>query len=193
MCIINCDSMNYRGIFLTSLVIALIISALIGIYLFLVGEFNETETKILLTTLVVGWYSLTGLCSSVVHQKEKLSSFSMFGMLVSILGFVVTVVAIWYDKFDSDIWKAVMVFVVLSVSMSHVSLLLLVKPVNSKIKISMKATFVFITIVALMLIKSILNEFEEDEFYFRLLGVFAILDVLGTIATPLMNKISSNG
>ena len=41
-----------------------------------------------------------------------------------------------------------------------------------------------------MLIKSTMIEFNEPEFYFRLLGVFSILDVLGTIATPILNRIT---
>ncbi|TYP74186.1 hypothetical protein BD809_1041 [Aquimarina intermedia] len=47
----------------------------------------------------------------------------------------------------------------------------------------------FISIVGLMLIKLTFSEFNESEFYFRLLGVFAILDILGTIATPVLNNI----
>ena len=41
-----------------------------------------------------------------------------------------------------------------------------------------------------MLIKSTLTEFSESEFYFRLLGVFSILDVLGTIVTPVLNRVT---
>ena len=36
---------NFRKIFLISLIIALSISALIGIYIFLAGNFGDTESK----------------------------------------------------------------------------------------------------------------------------------------------------
>jgi hypothetical protein len=43
-----------------------------------------------------------------------------------------------------------------------------------------------------MFIILVLNEAHDmGEFYFRLLGVFAILDVLGTIVTPILNKVYS--
>ena len=82
------------------------------------------------------------------------------------------------------------VFIILSVAIAHISLLLLVSPKSENVRYSLIATIVFVSTVALMLIKSTLTEFEESEFYFRLLGVFSILDVLGTIATPILNKIT---
>ena len=181
--------LNIKKYFLTTLIGALIISALIGIYLFLLGEFEETETKLLLSTLAIGWYSMTGLFSSIVYNRKNLKSFSIFGMIVSVLGLLTTVVALW-DVFESkEIWKAVMIFIILTVTISHVSLLSLIRPKNNKVKYSLIATIGFIAIVALMLIKSTLNDFEEVEMYFRLLGVVSILDVLGTISVPIMNAI----
>jgi hypothetical protein len=88
------------------------------------------------------------------------------------------------------IWRIMVIFIILTVSMAHISLLLQIHTKTHTIKYSLFGTILFISIVALMLIKGTINEFEEKEFFFRLLGVFAILDVLGTIATPILNKIS---
>jgi len=59
---------------------------------------------------------------------------------------------------------------------------------KTKSKYPLIATIVFIIIVAIMLINAIIYDFEQAEFYFRLLGVFAILDVLGTITTTLSSR-----
>ena len=56
----------------------------------------------------------------------------------------------------------------------------------------MFATIGFISIVAVMLIFLVLEIIDEPgEYYFRLIGVFAILDVLGTIVTPILHKVYS--
>ena len=160
------------------LVIALFVSALIGIFIFLVGNFGETEFRLLLTTLTVGGYSLTGLCSATNQKRSELKFFSTIGMLISVIGFVVTLGAIWEIIDFNNIWKTMVVFIILSVAIAHISLLLLVSPKSENVRYSLIATIVFVSTVALMLIKSTLTEFEESEFYFRLLGVFSILDVL---------------
>ena len=184
------ENLNFKKYFLRTLVIALSVSALIGIFIFLIGDFGETEFRLLLTTLTIGGYSLTGLCSATNQKKPDLKSFSLVGMLISIIGFVITLGAIWEIIDFNDIWKTMVVFIILSVAIAHISLLLLISPKTESVRYSLIATVVFVSIVALMLIKSTMTEFEESEFYFRLLGVFSILDVLGTITTPILNKIT---
>ncbi len=53
------QQLGVRGILLVSLIASLSLSALIAIFVFLFGDFGETEIKILLTTLTIGGYSLT--------------------------------------------------------------------------------------------------------------------------------------
>ena len=186
----NNTDLNYKKFFLRTFIIALSISAFIGIVIFLVGDFGETEMKVLGTTLAIGGYSITGLCSSTIHNRNEFRSFSVIGMLISVFGFFFTITAIWeiidFDRF----WQILVIFTVLAVSVAHVSLLLQIRPKTNNIKYSLIATIIFISIVALMLIKSAINKFEDSEFFFRLLGVFVILDVLGTIAISILNKIT---
>ena len=181
--------LNIKRYFLISLIIALSVSALIGIVIFLIGDFGDTEAQILLTTLSIGGYSLTGLCAATIFYKEHLKPFAVFGMVVSVLGFLTTVVGIWELVQLEDIWKPLVIFIILSFGTAHSSLLLLIEPMSDPIRYALYATLMFIAIVSFMLIVATLQEFENSEFFFRLLGVFAILDVLGTIATPLWNKV----
>ncbi|MFT7615962.1 MAG: hypothetical protein ACI8Y7_000789 [Candidatus Woesearchaeota archaeon] len=183
---------NFKKTFLVALIISLSISALIGIFVFLLGNFGETELRLLLTTLTIGGYSLTGLCCSVLYEQKRFIPLAVSGIVISIIGFFYTVLAIWelVDLNTQFSWKALIFFIVLSVSIAHICLLLLLKSDHLAVNGSLSATIIFIAIVALMLIILILNDFDNvGEFYFRLLGVFAILDVLGTIVTPILNKI----
>jgi len=186
------QNFNFKKTFLITMIVSLSISALIGIFVFLFGDFGETEFKLLMTTLTIGGYSLTGLCCSVLYEKRKFTSLALSGMVISIIGFLYTVLVIWEAIDLDDSWKALIIFIVLAASTAHACLLLLIKTEKSLVNGALSATIIFISIVALMLIILVLNEFDDvGEFYFRLLGVFAILDVLGTIVTPILNKVYS--
>ncbi|MGB6152501.1 MAG: hypothetical protein WBG48_10960, partial [Pricia sp.] len=75
----------------------------------------------------------------------------------------------------------------LAVAMGQMSLLLLYRSNTKVIGYLTWSTFFLITAVTGMFINSILNNFTESDFYYRLLGVFSTLMVLGMIATPLLD------
>lgn len=181
--------MNYKKYFLISLIAALGLSALVGIYIFLFGDAEETEMRILTTTLAIGVFSLLGLSCATLQNREGLRWLSITGVIIPIIAFIITVYGIWSDSEIKDLWKAAGIATTLAVGLAHVSLLLLIRIKSSKTKYVLAATILFIIIVSVMFINGILCDFGQDEFYFRLLGVFAILDVLGTITTPLLNKL----
>ena len=181
--------MNYKKYFLISLIAALVVSALVGIYIFLFGDAEETEMRVLTTTLTIGVFSLLGLSCATLQNRKGLQWLSLTGVIISIIAFIITVCGIWGDSEIKDVWRAAGIATTLAVALAHTSLLLLIRIKTPNAKYPLIATIVFIIIVAVMLINAIICDFEQAEFYFRLLGVFAILDVLGTITTPLLNKL----
>lgn len=181
-----------RNYFLWTLIAALSAGALLGILIFLFGEFGDIEIRLLVTTLAIGGFSLTGLCCSTIYKHDELKTFSVLGMTTSVLGFIINLAGIW-ELWDADSTVRFMAaFIILSVAFAHTSLLLLLTPATELIKNIQKATIAAIGIVAAMLIGTVFNEFENSELYFRILGVFAILDVLGTILLPILNKITES-
>ena len=183
---------NYKKFFLRTFIVALSVSALIGIIIFLIGDFGETEVKVLSTTLAIGGFSITALGCSTIHERDEFRAFSLIGMLISVFGFLFTVSAIWvlFESNHNWVGQALFTFIILAVSTAHSALLLQIRAKTKNIKYFLIATIICISIVGLMLIKTTINNFGESDIFFRLLGVFAILDVLGTIATPILNKIT---
>lgn len=185
---------NFKKTFLLTMIVSLSISALIGIFIFLLGDFGETEGRLLLTTLTIGGYSLTGLCCSVLYERKVYTPLAIAGMATSLLGFLFTLLVIWeiMDLESEYIWKGLGLFIILAFSTAHISLLLLIRSEKGIVKGALAATVGFISIVAVMLIGFTFTGFDiEEEFFYRLLGVFAILDVLGTIVTPILHKVYS--
>ena len=185
---------NFKRTFLLTMIVSLSISALIGIVIFLFGNFGETEGRLLMTTLTIGGYSLTGLCCSVLFEKKRFTGLAVAGIGASFLGFLFTLLVIWeaLDMESEWTWKGLFLFLIVAFSTAHMSLLLLIQSDNRLVKGSLAATVGFIAIVAAMLIWFTFTGFDiEEEFFYRLLGVFAILDVLGTIVTPILHKVYS--
>jgi hypothetical protein len=183
------NRLNYKKSFLLALITALILSALVGIYIFLIGDFGEMENKILITTISLAVFSLLGLCSALVHGNKNLSLFSMLGMCFSLLGFIASLAIIWQIKPSPRIAEIFMILTILAFSFAHISLLLLLKIKYPIVKYALYSTLTFIIIVALMLSYVVVTHHDTEGLFFRLLGVFAILDVLGSIVTPLIHVI----
>ena len=179
---------DFKRFFLWALIVSLSLSALIGIIIFLFGKFGETEEKIITTTISIGVSSVTGLCCSTIFFKDKLKSLSITGMLASFAFLVIIVVTIWGNFKNHELEKYLGTSVILTITFSQSSLLLLAKNTNKLVRNVLIATLIFISVVAIMLLITLWNGKINNEFFYRLLGVFAILDVLGTIVTLILSK-----
>ncbi len=183
---------SFKRAFLISLVASLVLSALVAIVVFLIGNFGETEFRVIATTLTIGLYSLTGLCGSIMLERKKYPGLALIGILISVVGFLITLLAIWELVEFDDFWKIITILIILAVAIAHACLILLIESNKAVVRYSLFGTLVFISLVALMLIMLVLLEFDlaDNDFAYRLLGVFAVLDVLGTIVTPILKKLN---
>jgi hypothetical protein len=175
---------------LITLIASLVVCALVGIYIFIFGDWGETEMNVFGTTQVVAWFSLMGFCCSVHQNNPKLKWLSVVGILAAVIAFMLSVYAVWWEIQNVNyLLETTITAIIVSFSLAHISLMLLVKPKTGLTKYSLIATIIFIVIVAGFLINGVFCDFELSETCMRLMGVFAILDVLGTITTPLLNKL----
>lgn len=183
---------NLKKYLLISLIVSLGISAFLGIIIFLLGNFGVFQVRILFTTLTIGGFSLTALSCASLLEKNTFSKFASIGIILSVAGFFFLTSFIW--GISNWSWEVMMVSIVLAFSTAHASLLLLIKSDKTIVNASLITTLIFISLVAFELIILVFMEFENDisDFWYRMLGVFAILDVLGTIVTPILSKVTSS-
>lgn len=176
--------------FITIIICSLTVSALVGIFILLRGKFDDTDGQILLTTLMVGIFSVTSLANihSIDSDKNYYRIFSWISIVLSVVAFILIAILIW----DSNItwWKPAVIFSILAIASAHISLLLPKEQKKQTIKIMIKFTIGFIVLVTGMLVYLTIGSSTGGDFFFRLLGVFAILDVLGTIISPIASKFS---
>lgn len=183
------EELHLKKIFLISMIVSLSISALVGVVIFLIGNFGEIEARILFTTISIGIYSLIGLGFSALYERRKLPLFSISGLILTILSFISVILEIW-EIYPGNIWKTTLIFIILGASFLQASLILLAKSDKFIVDISIFTTIFLISVVAILLIALVLLEERVGEFYFRILGSIAILDGLGTIITPILVKVT---
>lgn len=179
-----------------AIVVSLSLSALIGIITLLSGDFGETQGKVLLTTLLLAGFSITVLCHLAVVGRA-LQVVGFVGVGVSAVALVAGLLLIWRDWGNYDdvepLLKTFGVFGVLAVSFAHANLLLLLgQRRNQTVRLLLYITVAIIGAVALLLCLPIATGGEipgdNGDWYWRLLGVVAILDVLGSIVLPVTGR-----
>ncbi len=108
------DILHLKKVFLITMIISLILAALIGVVIFLIGNFSEVEMRILGTTASITIYSLIGLFFSWISEKGKMKYFPLGGLILTIFAFVCTVMLIWElnGEIIATIWTVGSYFVV---------------------------------------------------------------------------------
>ena len=167
------------------------LAALLGIIALLTGgSLDGTPGKVLMTTLLVGVESIAELCY-LSTARTRFALLGAAGGVVSLVPLSITLVLVWGD-FDPDadwIWRAVCIGVTVAASIAQACLLLAVAATaHPRVHQMLRASLLAIVVVAVMIIVPILGDSGLDDWYWRLFGVVAILDVLGTIAVAALSR-----
>jgi len=169
-----------------SMLLFLALSAAIGIFSVLTGSVGAFQGKVLLTTISLGVYSLTGLCCSTILDRPNLSTFAALGIGASILGGAFAAMTNWEILTGWEIvLKGRLSLLIIAISAAHISLLMRIKVIHTSVRIARGCTIGSIAIVALLLL-GIIAAPESVLASCQVVAVFGILDVLGTIGTPIL-------
>ena len=186
-----------KKILLATILVSLIISAGIGIVVLLIGEFGDTEQNLLLTTLVVGGFSLTGLAAVCAPRIWWLVALRPLGGGISLVGLGLSVAIIWGLTDGSELLEKTLISsIVLAVTLAHISLLGIYRTRNPLVQRWQLGAMLAAATLSALIMLAIWEYLEADDrgMYIRVVGVVAILDVLGTIALfPLARLIGLSG
>lgn len=177
--------MHISRIFLWVLIFSLVASGLTGIAVFLFADFNPREMKILFSTLDVGACSLAGLCCATIWET-RYKWFSIFGIGIVTITMGLLLYTIWWWERLQD-FNLVLTFVILSATCAHIALTLLTRNPTRLVSWVLAFTIFFIALLGLMLVALVWYD-DINEGFYRMLGVCGILDVLGTIISPIISR-----
>lgn len=177
------DMKDLRRLVATLVIVSFSIAALMGIAALLGGgDFGETEGRILLTTVIVGSESVAVLCYLAL-AGHRFVAVGVVGAAVSLVAFGTALWLTWgvRDNIDgSEPWELLGVSITVAASLAQASLLIALAG-KKRIGAGLVGTLAAITIVAAMISVAIIDGEDLGDAYWRVLGVVAILDVLGTV------------
>lgn len=181
--------MSTRRLVATLTIGSFSIAALMGIVALLGGgEFGEGEARVLLTTLIVGSASICMLCY-LATSGTRFVAVGVLGALALVVPVGTALVLVWsdWDDVPEGLLKTFGVGVVVAVTLAQICLLLSLAGARAGLRLILIATTVLAVVLAGLVSGLILEAFDGDS-NFRLLGVVAILDVLGTLVTSALAK-----
>jgi F0F1-type ATP synthase assembly protein I len=167
------------------------IAALMGVVALLTGDFGETQGKVLLTTLVVGCASICVLCY-LATGGTPYQFVGLLGGVAVVVPVVTAMMLIWrdWDAFDEPseaLLKSFGIGVVVAVTLAQMSMLLALAWARRNLTWLLWPTLALAVVLAALISSMILRE-SDTEGLWRVLGVVAILDVLGTVVTAALAK-----
>lgn len=180
----------YRRIFLISLIACLVFGALTAIYSLMTSSFSTSQATILLTTVSLGTYSMTGLCCATLIGHPQHNEFGRIGIAVSVISgfwaFVNNLAILAHQEIDAwaEVLQVRFSFLIVAVAFAHCSLLLRINTTNTTVVNVRYVTLGIIAMFSMVLLSYIMAP-ENFPVSWKLISVLSVLNVLGTIATPL--------
>lgn len=188
-----------RRVLVVIIIAAFAAAAAIGIWIIVTGaEQNETTSKVLATTALIGGVSLTSLCHlAIVGRAIRVVGF--VGLAASVATLITGLMMIWQDwstpnnyEYMNNLGKAFQLSLVAAIFLAQVNLLLLLSNrLHRAILISLYVTFAAIVVVYGVLAWAILGQDIWMSFpdLWKYLAVAAIIDALGTVVTPVLGLV----
>ncbi|MHB9063338.1 MAG: hypothetical protein ACYC4B_06070 [Pirellulaceae bacterium] len=180
---------SMKRAFLQAIIATLVVTALVGIYVFLFGTFGKTEAKILATTATICYFSTTSLACSATFEKKRHPALSLPGLALGVLGLVFFIPSIWAEWLEVEAaGKAMGVIGALSFSFAQACLLSLA-PLQPRHAWVFHAAVALILALAAIISGIIIFEPQDEDLTVRVVGVVAILDGCFSLCVPILHRL----
>ena len=180
-----------RRLFLIALVASLCATAGLAIFILLLGDFGETEGRILATTGFLSFYSLLSLPGGVLLDQGRVRPLAWTLIALAVLSFVLALALVWRDwNGDEDaLWKLVVTASALTAACSQTAANTSRRRADDRAGLvrlywlSIALAFVVAAMVSLAAWKEI-----DSEGYYRALGALVVTDLLAVVLQPLLRR-----
>jgi hypothetical protein len=192
--------------FLMAFIVSILLCGLVGIYVLLLGRFGRLESQVLATTGSVGAASILGMAAAVAWERRRWQPLAPLALGTIVCALLLTVGAIWNVP---DLWRDWRVYssgppppyyyeritataALIGVALSHIALLSLarLRKQYEWSRIATVATIATLVALCLVLLWGSINGFGEEALL-RAVGVLAILVACGTVAVPVLHRVSA--
>lgn len=182
-------SLPGRRTTLRAFLVAIAVSALMGILALLTGDFSELEVKVLVSSLTISAGTLCALCAAAVREARGHHPLAVPTVWAATLGTVTTLVGLWGEVDGEAYWKLAATFAVGAAVGSHgclVGMARLAEPHRWVARAAFGAAAVLGGLLLVMLWGEV-----DGEGLFRLMGALAVAATGLTLAIPVLHRMDA--
>jgi ribosomal protein L37E len=165
---------------------------LVGVYCLLLDRMGSFEERILITTFTTGAAFILGLALAAASSRGIGRWLAIPGALILASGLAMSVFSIWaLDRWPDGLVRTNMSAWVLGVAFPHIGLLGLAR-LKKQYQWTQVLTMAVAAILAALIVLLIVVEprGSVEDLWLRGIGIAAIAAVVGTIAVPILHRIS---
>lgn len=191
------EALGIKKFFLYLLVCSIALSALMGIWAIISGEFGELQAQILGTTLTVVGTSILGLaCGAFLEsprsQNTTLRIVPITGIILSVVSAIIALLLIWTSvSVNSEaIFKSFFISLICAFSLAQLSLLSIAR-LAQRFKWALTAAYFVILLLDLVVsLVIIFSSGNDNEFVIRFIGVLSVMAASLTVMIPIFHRLS---
>lgn len=171
-------------------IVSVAVNALLGIAILVFGDLGETQGRILLTSLLLSATMLGVLVNGPAAGRRVLWPVPLVGAVSAAIGFVMLIVSVWADGLTGNWLRTASSLLVIAVAATLASGLALL-PLAERHRPALPATVALIALLATSIVTLIWAEPSDSDWFFRLVGVLALLVAAGSIVIPVLSRFAS--
>lgn len=192
--------MKMRSAFLWTMIGSLTLAAALGVLAILFDTFGSTSEKILVTSLLMGAYSMTALGSAIVLDRHRRKIISWLGISMSIAALLHWSFMIWFEpwtwnggyRLQELLMKIGATFTIIAIWCPHLGLLSLLRLDRGAFRGVRTVTHVITGLLAAVVMIVFWTE-EFGEWTGKMIAVLAMLGSCGTLVTPILGIVERAG
>jgi hypothetical protein len=167
-------------------------TAALAIGVLILGDFGDTEGRVLATTLAISIVGLLGLPAAVLLEQGRASVLAGATIALAAAAFVTFEYVLWLADDAEGGWKLVGTLVTATAASTQISAL--TTRTRAGDRQSVRAVYVsaigLVLLVGALVINAIWNEVESGGYY-RALAALAVLNVFLLVLQPLLRRLDS--
>jgi hypothetical protein len=182
-------NLSIKRLFGLVLVCALCASALVAIGILLLGEFDETQARILVTTGLIGFFSLLALPGGVLLDQGRLAALAWTTIGLAAFSFVIAMNLTWGDTDSENLWRVAGSATALTGAFSQASTSTSRRRTTDTpgVRTLYLLSLGAVSLLAFLIMVAIWEEVDSEGFY-RFLGAVAVLNLLLVLLQPVARR-----
>jgi hypothetical protein len=173
--------------FLILLVVSFAVAAILAVVALTAGDLGDLEVRILLTSVALGAFALTGLASSVRLARGSFRAVGVAGIVASAGALALFSLAVWTEEAPEALLRGTGGAAIVAAGLAHASLVLLTPRGRPSARAAVIVALVAAAAAALLLLASVSGLVALGSMGRRVAGALGIVALFGTAAGPALS------